>query len=209
MYVSTIEFKTNAWTDGWTLSSMFFIKSHTQKDCTSTFPFYFKFRKKFADSQSGDQGEIDVFKQVLGLTTLCRHGDDKLGKGNEGDESGDSNGVSTSGRDDAVDSDSHFSAGAGENGAVGNTVVGAGADEQKRPTGLALFPNVDSQCFKGLKSHVEIDLVLLHPHKGIFLFNVKNQKKLKAPGIVDDIERHSSFLRNLCQGEQLRGEHWI
>ena len=57
--------------------------------------------------------------------------------------------------------------------------------------GMAVFPNIDSQCFKGFGSHVEIDLVLIHPKKGAFVFNVKNAAKINARKIADDILRHA------------------
>ena len=69
--------------------------------------------------------------------------------------------------------------------------------------GMAVFPNVDSQCFKGLKGfHVEIDMVLIHPQKGAFLFNVKNAEKVSPRSIADDVLRHASFLRQLCRGSE-------
>ena len=44
--------------------------------------------------------------------------------------------------------------------------------------GSALYPNVDSNCFRKIKAHVEIDMVLIHPCKGAFAFNVKNAEKI-------------------------------
>ena len=115
------------------------------------------FVKKFARQRKGEKGEIDVFQQVLRLSSLC------------------------------------------------------GKDGKNETIGLAAFPNVDSSCFQEGKEniikHAEIDLVLLHPKKGIFIFNVKNQVhdqlKESASKIVEDIkDKHSVFLRQLCQAPE-------
>ena len=66
--------------------------------------------------------------------------------------------------------------------------------------GLAVFPNVDRNCFRHLDSHVEIDDVLIHPKKGVFIFNVKNTEKVKVKQIADDVKKHGGFLRRLCSG---------
>ena len=73
----------------------------------------------------------------------------------------------------------------------------------KLDVGLALFPNVDSQCFKNKDVHVEIDMILIHPVKGIFIFNVKNTEKIIAEkDIVPDVKKHGDFIRRLCQDNQ-------
>ena len=66
--------------------------------------------------------------------------------------------------------------------------------------GAIVFPNVDGRhIFKCQVAKVEIDLVLIHSKKGIFVFNVKNQggKGTSARKVEEDIEKHSKFLRIL------------
>ena len=64
----------------------------------------------------------------------------------------------------------------GEEGEMKIFKCALGLSSLKLEVGLAIFPNVDSHCFKKLDSHVEIDMILVHPKKGIFVFNVKNAK---------------------------------
>ena len=67
--------------------------------------------------------------------------------------------------------------------------------------GMIVFPNFDgSHVFKKLQSKsgkVEIDMVLLHSKKGIFMFNVKNEngKKTSPKKIKQDIEKHKKILQ--------------
>ena len=66
--------------------------------------------------------------------------------------------------------------------------------------GAIVFPNVDgSHIFKCKAGKVEIDMVLIHSKKGIFVFNVKNQggKGTPARKVEEDIEKHSKFIRML------------
>ena len=66
--------------------------------------------------------------------------------------------------------------------------------------GAIVFPNVDgSHIFKCQVAKVEIDMVLIHSKKGIFVFNVKNQrgKGTSAKEVKEDIDKHSNFIRML------------
>ena len=67
--------------------------------------------------------------------------------------------------------------------------------------GLMIFPNVNGKnIFTTEIAHVEIDTVLAHPSKGIFVFNVKNKgtkAKPKMPDIQDDVKRHCRFIQML------------
>ena len=66
--------------------------------------------------------------------------------------------------------------------------------------GAIVFPNVDgSHIFKCQVAKVEIDMVLIHSKKRIFIFNVKNQggKGTPAKKVKENIETHSNFIRML------------
>ena len=66
--------------------------------------------------------------------------------------------------------------------------------------GAIIFPNIDgSHIFKCQAAKVEIDMVLIHSKKGIFVFNVKNQggKGTSVRKVEKDIEKHSKFIRLL------------
>ena len=66
--------------------------------------------------------------------------------------------------------------------------------------GAIVFPNVDgSHIFESQVAKVEIDMVLIHSKKGIFVFNVKNQggKGTSAREVEGDIDKHSKFVRML------------
>ena len=69
--------------------------------------------------------------------------------------------------------------------------------------GVIVFPNFDaSHLFKSPRAKVEIDIILLHSKKGIFLFNIKNVggKGFKdTKKIPDHIEKHRSFIRMLME----------
>ena len=77
----------------------------------------------------------------------------------------------------------------------------------KEQPGVIIFPNVDgSHIFKSKVGKVEIDMVLIHPQKGIFVFSVKNggsfyQKRKeierKIVEIRADIKKHTNFIRML------------
>ena len=66
--------------------------------------------------------------------------------------------------------------------------------------GAIVFPNVDgSHIFKCQIAKVEIDMVLIHSKKGIFVFNVKNQggKGTSERKVKQNIKQHSNFIRML------------
>ena len=66
--------------------------------------------------------------------------------------------------------------------------------------GAMVFPNFDgSHIFKCQVAKVEIDMVLIHSKKGIFVFNVKNQrgKGTSAKEVKEDIDKHGKFIRML------------
>ena len=66
--------------------------------------------------------------------------------------------------------------------------------------GMIIFPNFDgSHLFDAQIAKVEIDMVLVHSKKGIFVFNVKNEfkKGTSAQKIENHIEKHKRFLRLL------------
>ena len=66
--------------------------------------------------------------------------------------------------------------------------------------GAIVFPNFDgSRIFNYQVAKVEIDMVLVHSKKGIFVFNVKNQsgKGTSAREVEGDINKHSKFIRML------------
>ena len=66
--------------------------------------------------------------------------------------------------------------------------------------GAIVFPNFDgSLIFDSQVAKVEIDMVLIHSKKGIFVFNVKNQggKGTSVREVEEDIDKHSKFIRML------------
>ena len=66
--------------------------------------------------------------------------------------------------------------------------------------GIVIFPNVDgSHMFKERIAKVEIDMVLIHQSKGIFVFNVKNEgsKGTSWMKIEKDMENHNNLIRML------------
>ena len=68
--------------------------------------------------------------------------------------------------------------------------------------GMMVFPNVNPrEIFKSESAHVEIDIVVAHPAKGFFVFNIKNQggKGSSPEKIQKDIKRHGQFVRSLMQ----------
>ena len=68
--------------------------------------------------------------------------------------------------------------------------------------GMMVFPNIDgSHIFDTQVAKVEIDMVLVHSKKGVFVFNVKNQigKGTSVQDMRDDIAKHTLFLRMLIQ----------
>ena len=73
--------------------------------------------------------------------------------------------------------------------------------------GVMIFPNFDgSHIFKSKVACVEIDMALIHPTKGVFVFNVKkegsfNRKQVhcdkQTEGVKKDIKKHTNFIRLL------------
>ncbi|XP_075261236.1 uncharacterized protein LOC142352962 [Convolutriloba macropyga] len=70
--------------------------------------------------------------------------------------------------------------------------------------GLLIFPSLNgSEIFKNKVSElkVEIDILLIHPKKGVFIFNIKNvQNKrngLNESEMREDFEKHTKFVRHL------------
>ena len=66
--------------------------------------------------------------------------------------------------------------------------------------GMIVFPNVNGrETFRTVKAHVEIDMVVAHPTKGFFIFNIKCLQKSAASEVKKDIEPHCGFIRMLIQ----------
>ena len=65
--------------------------------------------------------------------------------------------------------------------------------------GVIILPNVEGfHIFgKGGPGSVEIDMIVAHPQKGIFVFNVKNDQKPNLQKLKYDMEKHSNFVRLL------------
>ena len=79
-----------------------------------------------------------------------------------------------------------------------------GVDGENAKTGFAAFPDVEVICRREPEDIViedpeTIDLVLLHPTKGLFLFYAK--KHSKEPLDALKIKKHSDFLRRLSQAQ--------
>ena len=66
--------------------------------------------------------------------------------------------------------------------------------------GLIVLPNVDgSHVFEtGGIGSVEIDMIVAHPLKGIFNFNVKNSQIISAEKMKQETIKHNRFLRYLA-----------
>ena len=66
-------------------------------------------------------------------------------------------------------------------------------------SGILIFPNVDGSHYfeKGGPGSVEIDMIVAHPTKGIFVFNVKNERNPKIQDLKSDMQKHSDFVRYL------------
>ena len=83
----------------------------------------------------------------------------------------------------------------------------------KEQPGVIIFPNVDgSHIFKSKVGKVEIDMVLIHPQKGIFVFNVKNggsfyqkrkEMEKKIADVRADIKKHTNFIRMLTKNKSV------
>lgn len=68
--------------------------------------------------------------------------------------------------------------------------------------GLCVFPNVDGNTFSSKDAHVEIDMVVVHPCKGIFVISVKNTTTIKPKDVVSDMNKHVQFIRWLFEFDQ-------
>ena len=70
----------------------------------------------------------------------------------------------------------------------------------KNQRGFLVFPNLNGrEIFKTPTARVEIDTIIVHPEKGIFICNVKSQggKGLTPQKIQKEFGLHCNFLRNL------------
>ena len=70
--------------------------------------------------------------------------------------------------------------------------------------GIIVFPNVDSShVFTTPAAKVEIDMVLVHQTKGVFIFNVKNVggSSLSSEKLLKDIKKHKRFIKMLLDYE--------
>ena len=68
--------------------------------------------------------------------------------------------------------------------------------------GMLVFPNFDANLiFKAQVAQVEMDMVLVHPKNGIFVFNVKNQtgKGSSWKKVRKNLKNHVKFLRLLMK----------
>ena len=63
--------------------------------------------------------------------------------------------------------------------------------------GIMVFPNIDgSHIFeKGEPGSVEIDMIVAHPLKGFFVFNIKNAQKVSLKDLQSNLRKHSDFVR--------------
>ncbi|XP_063713900.1 uncharacterized protein LOC134841793 [Symsagittifera roscoffensis] len=72
----------------------------------------------------------------------------------------------------------------------------------KNRKGVLVLSKVNGrEMFATTSAQVEIDTVLIHPAKGVFLFNIKAQggKGLTPQKVEKDFKKHSNFLRMLMQ----------
>ena len=95
------------------------------------------FVDRYSSSQTGEFGEIDVYKKLLNLKSMKQ---------------------------------------------VGGTLI---------------FPNVDGNHFKSPEAKVEIDIVVIDSRKGIIVVSVKNSTLVKKMHHVEDMEKHTKFIRLL------------
>ena len=78
--------------------------------------------------------------------------------------------------------------------------------------GIIVFPNFDgSELFKTQAAKVEIDMILVHQSKGIFIFNVKNVggSSASSENIRSDIRKHRKLLRMLLNYNNANSERFI
>eukprot|EP00794_Sanderia_malayensis_P011830 gene11831-13056_t len=64
--------------------------------------------------------------------------------------------------------------------------------------GVLMFLNVDGNHFKSSIARVEIDIVVIHPLKGIFIVNIKNAK-IEPDKIANDVKKHGNFIDSLAK----------
>ncbi|XP_075240535.1 uncharacterized protein LOC142335986 [Convolutriloba macropyga] len=60
---------------------------------------------------------------------------------------------------------------------------------------LLLFPNLNGKALRAQEAQVEIDLLVVHPNKGIFVFSVKNAKTFSNKNMLEQIQRHMRFVQ--------------
>ena len=63
--------------------------------------------------------------------------------------------------------------------------------------GILVLPNMDGNHFSSKEAHVELDVVVVHPKKGIFVLNVKNAINIKEKNLAEDMRKHTNFIRLL------------
>ena len=63
--------------------------------------------------------------------------------------------------------------------------------------GILVLPNMDGNHFLSKEAHVELDVVVVHPKKGIFVLNVKNAINIKEKNLAEDMRKHTHFIRLL------------
>ena len=65
--------------------------------------------------------------------------------------------------------------------------------------GLLIFPNFNGNLkFSSQAGKVEIDCIILHVSKGVFILSIKNAQNIDLDEICDDLRKHKAFLRALC-----------
>ena len=78
--------------------------------------------------------------------------------------------------------------------------------------GFIVFPNYDgSHLFQTQIAKVEIDMILVHQIKGVFIFNVKNVggKSATSNKMEEDIVKHRKFIQMLIQFDDAFAESGI
>ena len=79
--------------------------------------------------------------------------------------------------------------------------------------GIIVYPNFNgNELFKSQAAKVEIDMILVHQSKGIFIFNVKNvrgKSRKSSEEIGDEIKNHSNLVRMLLNYKNPNSEHCI
>ena len=65
--------------------------------------------------------------------------------------------------------------------------------------GIIILPNFNGNEIFENGSHgcLEIDMIVAHPTKGIFVFNVKNEQKPKVENLKNEMRKHTDFIRYL------------